>query len=114
MELRLDNGKYVCDDRGSPISDAGTQEILTRALFKLASKQGEFPFIPNLGSRLYTLHKEKKSNLNSAAMQFVMEALEDEKEIQVVSVDTQVDRDEIRVTANIMYSGSSIQLGLTV
>ena len=114
MELRLSEGKYVCDDRGIPISDSGDQEIVDRVLFKLTARQGEFPFLPNLGSRLYKLPFEKSANLRNVAYQYVLEAIDDETEVQVQDVKLEVLDDSIDLTVILIRNDDSIRINLTV
>lgn len=70
--------------------------------------------LPQLGSRLYTLPKEKRSNLNAAALSFVSEALNDERDITVESVTAEPDGDTVKVTVYISSGGEQSLLELTV
>ena len=114
MELKLDNGKYVCGDRGFPIAVTGDEELLARALFKLTARRGQFPFLPELGSRLYTLDREKKANLQNAAAQYVMEALSDERELEVSDVSVEDAYEELKVTVELLHNGNINRLELLV
>ena len=55
MALVLREGDYVPDGRGGFRSAEGGQEVLERVLWKLTVRRGSFPFLPELGSRLYLL-----------------------------------------------------------
>ena len=55
----------------------GTQEVLARALFRLTCRRGSFPFLPELGSRLQELGREKPSAREAAAKIFCASALRD-------------------------------------
>lgn len=114
MELKLNNGRYICDDRGNPEAASGREELLARALFKLTARRGSFPFLPDLGSGMYLLYKEKKSSLQSAALRYAIEALSDEPDIQVVSVNAQAAEEEIYVSAELICGGDNIKLEFTV
>ena len=104
----------MCDDRGIPISDSGDQEIVDRVLFKLTARQGEFPFLTNLGSRLYKLPFEKSANLRNVAYQYVLEAIDDETEVQVQDVKVEVLDDSIDLTVILIRNDDSIRINLTV
>lgn len=78
MELFIHNGDYVPDGKGGFRRAEGSDELLQRVLFKLTARRGSFPFLPNLGSQLYRLTREKPSALPSLARQFAAQALEDE------------------------------------
>lgn len=75
MENRFTNGDYVPDGFGGFERLQGAQAVLQRALFKLSCRRGSFPFLPELGSRLYLLGREKQSARNSCARQYAAEAL---------------------------------------
>lgn len=79
MERRLVQGDYVPDGAGGFCLEQGAEELLQRALFKLTARRGSFPFLPELGSRLYTLTREKPSAWESLARQYAAEALRDEE-----------------------------------
>lgn len=49
---------------------------MQRALFKLSCRRGSFPFLPELGSRLYALGREKPAASSDCARQYAAEALE--------------------------------------
>jgi len=78
MEILLRDGRYVPDGSGSFRTASGGEEILERALFKLAARRGGFTPWPAFGSRLYTLAGLKRSERESAARQFAAEALRGE------------------------------------
>ena len=86
MELKLRDGKYVLSDAGLPERVRGAEEVLQRALMRLAARRGTFWPDPEYGSRLYTLGRIKAGQRDSAARLFVAEALEKEPEITVREV----------------------------
>lgn len=87
MELLIQNGDYVPDGKGGFRRALGSEELLQRALFKLTARRGSFPFLPQLGSELYRLTREKPSAWQSLARQYAAQALEGEElaveEVQV-------------------------------
>jgi len=87
MELKLKNGDYVPDGVGGLRRVSGQEELLQRVLFKLTARRGKFPFQENLGSRLWQLGRVSVSQRQSAATQYVAEALADEKTLSVESVE---------------------------
>ena len=78
MGLLIRNGDYVPDGKGGFRRAEGTQELLQRAMFKLTLRRGSFPFLPELGSNLYRLTREKPSAWESLARQYAVEALQGE------------------------------------
>ena len=77
MENLLRDGDYVPNGFGGFTRLYGTQEVLVRALFRLTCRRGSFPFLPELGSRLQELGREKPSAREAAAKIFCAEALRD-------------------------------------
>lgn len=75
MENLCRNGDYVPDGFGGFTRVQGAQALLQRALFKLGCRRGSFPFLPELGSRLYLLGQEKSGAADDCARQYAAEAL---------------------------------------
>ena len=114
MEMVLDNGRYVCNDRGMPITVSGSEAMLERVKFILCCRRGKFPFIPKLGSRLYLLTREKHVNLENAALGYVIEALEDERYVTVSGVAAERSGEEIYVTVFLSNPGENTQITVSV
>lgn len=73
----LRDGDYV--PSGGDIRRAGGNEaVLERVGFRLRARRGRFPFLPQLGSRLYQLGSASPGQRRAAAEQYVAEALTDE------------------------------------
>ena len=77
MNLILKNGSYLPNGQGGFHTATGNQALLNEVLFRLTCRRGAFPFLPRLGSRLYTLCREKPSSRTMAARQYAAEALEE-------------------------------------
>ena len=75
MELQIKNGDYVPDSQGGLVRLEEERALLQRVLFRLSARRGALPFLPELGSRLYLLSREKPAARLSAARQYVAEAL---------------------------------------
>ena len=54
--LMLVNGDYVPQGNGLR-SAKGDEAVLQRMLMKLTARRGQFPFMENFGSRLWTLDR---------------------------------------------------------
>ena len=78
MEPKLSNGDYIPDGLGGIVRCSGADALLERVLFRLTAHRGQFPFLPQLGSRLYLLGRERPSERLSAAWQYAAEALSEE------------------------------------
>ena len=108
MELMLENGRYVPARFAGFEKVSGTQELLQRILMKLKARRGSFFPLPNYGSRLHTLGSVKAAMRETAAKQFIQEALSDEP---LLALDTLVltfgQEGEILISADFSYNGET-------
>ena len=87
MELQLTHGDYVSDGAGGVRHVAGNEALLQRVLFRLTARRGAFPFCESLGSQLWKLGQVPAAKRQSAAKQYVAEALAEETGVQVERVE---------------------------
>lgn len=78
MELKLKDGDYLPDGYGGMVRLEGEEALLQRVLFRLTARRGALPFLPDLGSQLYRLGRERPAARAAAARQYVAEALAQE------------------------------------
>lgn len=112
MEWKLTDGDYVPDGAGSLTALTGGEEVLARVLYRLTARRGALPFLPNLGSRLYQLGREKPSARQALAAQYVAEALREEKELNVRSVELVQAGDDLLLTAFLDWQGEELTVRL--
>ena len=72
--LVLVNGDYVPQGNGLQ-SAKGDEAVLQRMLMKLTARRGQFPFMENFGSRLWTLDRLRPADRQAAAEQYVLLSL---------------------------------------
>lgn len=109
MELVLKDGDYAPDGNGGLRTAEGNEALLQRVLWLLSVKKGSFPFLPDMGSRLYLLPREKPGNRLSAAKQYVEEALSDERDLKVSGVELSEDGgDHMALTVRLEYRGEKL------
>ena len=75
MRMRMKNGDYIPDMMGDFQKTTEHDRVLSAALFLLTARRGRFAPLPEVGSRLYLLTKEKPSRQQSAAALYAQEAL---------------------------------------
>lgn len=76
MSLRLEERDYALDGNGGVAAEVDDgAALLNEVLFRLTARRGSFPFLPELGSRMYQLRREKPSAWESLAGQYAAEAL---------------------------------------
>lgn len=76
---KLREGDYCPDGSGAFQEVTGAEELLERVLFKLQARRGSFPLLPDFGSRLYQLPREKPSARQALGASYAAEALADEE-----------------------------------
>lgn len=113
MELKLKNGDYMPDGFGGFVRQTGQEELLSRALFLLTARRGQFAFLPEVGSRLWLLHREKPAGRNMAAQQYAQEALAP-LDIQVLSAVVTDEGDFARVAVSLCVDGRTQAVEVTV
>lgn len=105
MALLLKDGDYVADERGGLRTVEGAQDLLQRVLFRLQARRGSFPFLPELGSRLYLLGREKPGDRQALARQYAVEALRGE-EVEVTGVAVEESQPgRLRVLVDMEWNG---------
>ena len=115
MELQLKNGDYVPDGRGGFCHLEGEQEVLRRVVFRLKARRGGLPFLPNLGSQLYLLPREKPSARKAVALRYVTQALEEETEVAVRDVEVaEKGQGELELTVWLDWKGETLTARLTI
>lgn len=75
MMNKLVAGDYV--PRGSGVARLfGPEALLGQVLFRLQCRRGSFPFLPELGSQLWRLGREKPADRAALARQYAVQALQ--------------------------------------
>lgn len=114
MEAKLCNGDYIADGLGGVERCAGTDALLERVLFRLTARRGQFPPLPELGSRLYLLGREPVPQRLSAARQYVAEALAEEDVSVSEVVLTPAGDGRARLMVYLTSQGEELSVTMTV
>lgn len=114
MEAKLCNGDYIADGLGGVERCAGTDALLERVLFRLTARRGQFPPLPELGSRLYLLGREPVPQRLSAARQYVAEALAGEDVSVSEVVLTPAGDGRARLMVYLTSQGEELSVTMTV
>lgn len=110
MECKIENGDYIPDGKGGLCRLTGSQEVLARVLYRLKARRGGLPFLPELGSRLHLLLREKPSARQTLAAQYVAEALEGEKDLRVTGVELSGGGEQGALTVLLEWRGEPLSL----
>lgn len=110
MSLLLKNRDYVRDGNGGVTAVSGGEALLNEALFRLTARRGSFPFLPQLGSRMGELRREKPSDWDTLARQFAVEALDSLENVTVTGARVRRDRDALLVTADLLWQGEALSV----
>lgn len=115
MGLVLKDGDYVRSGDGAFRTAVGDEEVLQRVLWLLSVRRGSFPFLSEMGSRLFLLPREKPGNRLSAAKQYVEEALSGEPGLKVTDVAlNEGEGGAIGLTVYMEYRGEALSGVVTV
>lgn len=106
--LILKDGDYVPDGNGGQERAWGERAVLERVLFRLKARRGALPFLPELGSQLYKVMREKPSARLAAARQYVAQALEEEKLVRVTGVELEDDGERALLTVRLLWQGEEL------
>ena len=112
MERKLTEGDYVPDGTGGLTALSGGQEVLARVLYRLTARRGVLPFLPELGSRLYQLGREKPSAREALAAQYVTEALREEPDLSVEAVELTPVGEAGLLTVRLSWEGEKLTVQL--
>lgn len=114
MERKIVNGDYIPDGAGGLKVLDGAEEVLARVLFRLTARRGALPFLPNLGSRLYRLTRERPSLWQGLAEQYVQEALEEERDLKVTGVEVTRREYGAELTVRLSWQGEALSVSLAL
>ena len=93
----------------------GAEALLQRVLFRLTARRGQFPFLPELGSRLYQLGREKPSAREALALQYVTEALVQEPDLAVMGAElTETAPGQAALRADLNWQGAPLSVAVEV
>ena len=104
MELQLREGKYLLDEKNALCELDDGEELAQRIALKLRVHRGAFLPLPEYGSRLYTLGRILPAARETAARQFVLEALADEEGLSLDALEL-TEKDGVAVLKLTLTSG---------
>jgi len=87
MDIKLMDGRYAASPVGGLATVRGSEELAQRVVMKLTARRGGFAILPKYGSRLHSLLRVRASERNTACRQFVAEALSDERDLTLDSLE---------------------------
>lgn len=100
MCLKMADRDYIPDGTGGFQRAQGQESLLQEALFLLTARRGAFAPMPELGSRLYLLTREKAALRESLARAYAQEAVE-QLGLKVVDAEVWQDGDVLRITVTL-------------
>ena len=85
-------GDYVSDGAGGMTRLSGAEEVLSRVLYRLTARRGALPFLPQMGSQLHLVLREKPSARQALAAQWLVRHRE-ELEVRVYDIPAEIDEE---------------------
>ena len=87
---------------------------VNEVLFRLTARRGSFPFLPELGSRMERLRREKPSGWEALARQFAVEALDGLEDVTVTGAAVRREREALLVTVELLWQGERLSVSAQV
>lgn len=112
-EVQWNGGDLVPNGAGDFCRLEGSQALIQRVLFKLSARRGSFPFLPQLGSRLHTLCREKPGARQALCAQYVRQALEDEN-VTVTDVAYTDQSGQAQVKVYLQWQGQPLEVAAQI
>lgn len=109
---QLREGDYRPDGAGGFRQASGAEEALERALFLLTVRRGSFALLPELGSRLYLLPREKPSAREAMGAGYAAEALAGEEDLTVTG--TAWEENSQQLTVFLDWKGQNLTASVTL
>lgn len=108
MSLLLKGRDYAADGNGGVTVVRDGEELIGEVLFRLAVRRGSFPFLPELGSRMYQLRREKPSGWDGLARQYAVEALAGLEGVTVTDAKVRQEGDVLAVGVELLWRGERL------
>ena len=112
MSLLLKDRDYVADGNGGVAVVRDGEALLNEVLFRLTARRGSFPFLPELGSRMERLRREKTSGREILAKQFAVEALDDMEDVTVTDTMVRQEGDRLWVSVSLLWQGEQLSVAV--
>lgn len=109
MGLLIKDRDYV-KAGDSVTSVSGGEGLVNEVLFRLTARRGSYPLMPELGSRLYLLRREKPSDWQSLACQYAAEALKELSDLTVLRAGVTRSDDGLWVTVELEWRGELLSV----
>lgn len=110
MGLLLKQRDYAADGNGGVACVQDGEELTAEVLFRLAVRRGSFPFLPELGSRMDRLRREKPSAWEGLAQQYAAEALAGLEDVAVTGAAVRREEDGLWVTVGLLWQGTGLSV----
>jgi len=112
MSILMERKDYVSDGMGSVRSVGGAEAVLAEVLFRLTARKGAFPLMPEFGSSMYLLRREKPSARQVLARQYAAEALESLDSVSVTDAEVIDMGDHLKIRVELVWQGQALAVEL--
>ena len=110
MSLLLKERDYAADGNGGVTVVRDGDALVNEVLFRLTARRGSFPFLPELGSRMGQLRREKPSAWETLARQFAAEALGGMDGVTVTGAAVRREQDALMVTVELLWQDTLLSV----
>ena len=109
MSLLMEQKDYV-KAGGGVTSVSGGEALVNEVLFRLTARRGSLPLMPELGSRLYLLSREKPSGRQMLARRYAEEALAELSDLTVKGAAVAQKDSRLWVTVELEWHGEPLSV----
>ncbi len=110
MSLLLNERDYAADGNGGVAVVRDGEAMVNEVLFRLTVRRESFPFLPELGSRMGQLRRERPSAWGALARQYAVEALAGLDGVTVTGAAVRREQDGLMVTVELMWQGTALSV----
>lgn len=109
MSLLMEHRDYV--KAGGSVTDlSGGEAVVNEVLFRLTVRRGSYPLMPDLGSRLYLLSREKPSAWQVLARRYAEEALAELSDLTVKKAAVTQNGSRLWVAVDLEWRGEPLSV----
>lgn len=109
MSLLMEHRDYV-KVGGAVAGVSGGEAVVNEVLFRLTARRGSYPLMPQLGSRLYLLSREKPSDWQVLARRYAEEALAELSDLTVKKANVTQSGGRLWVEVDLEWRGEPLSV----
>lgn len=114
MDYKIIDGDYSLKPTGHLETVTGAEEIQQQMLLILTVPKGRFIFDEELGSELGKLYREKPTQLQEKARQYITEALQYIEGLTIGEIQVKKQGTKLKLDVSYSYNGQNNNVGVII